>query len=286
VANQVFEALLMERIDIFRSSFSSVSHTLFYDETEKQLIHSGEYGAYREAVCREFLRFLILGRLEISQGFLINTEDEISTQCDIVVYDADSTPLIQNEERQRFFPTETVCAIGEVKSKVQSRSDLRKALNKLSTIKRMRESTTSPTIRTREGTNAFYDPIATHDQMFSFLICQRFEFSHEDIAAEIGDLYDNEVPYRSRHNLILSLEDGLLLYYDHETDNAMFPYPVVQGREFKNMLYKPGGTSASLVHFKTFAHFVFLGTSNATLFYPDIVNYMGSISGGTARRQD
>jgi hypothetical protein len=216
MSSTVFGQLLDEQIDIFRNSFSSVSRAAFYDERSGRLIHAGEFGMYREAICRDFLSLLIPGRLALSQGFLINTYDEVSTQCDIIVYDAVSTPLIQSESRQRFFPVETVCAVGEVKSKM-SKTDVKEALRKLVNAKKMGEQIplNNPFIRrdpSASHQSQMYSPETfLYDQLITFLICEKFDFNLDGLA--IDELYENDVLRRHRHNLIFSLEDGLLLYY-------------------------------------------------------------------------
>src|SRR3954453_6663752 len=211
----VFNELLNEQIEIFRNSFSSVSRATFYDEQEGKLIHAGEFGMYREAVCRDFLRFLIPGRLALSQGFLINSHDEVSTQCDIIVYDSQSTPLIQSEDRQRFFPVETVCAVGEVKSNV-SKTNLKEALHKLVNVKRMRDqvSASNPVVRSEQQGRyrPEYNPeVNMYDQLITFLICEKLDFDLDGVIMD--ELYVSDVLRRHRHNLIFSLQDGLLIYY-------------------------------------------------------------------------
>src|ERR1700748_1622761 len=116
MSNKIFQSILDEKIEFFKFAFQQTSKNIFWDEAKKQLIHPGEYGMYREAVCKDLLRLFIPGRLDIGNGFLINDVGDISTQCDIIVYDKNATPLIENTERQRFYPVETVSSIGEIKS--------------------------------------------------------------------------------------------------------------------------------------------------------------------------
>jgi hypothetical protein len=110
-----------------------IGKNIFSNDNGK-LIHPGEFGIYREAICKRFLEFIIPKKLSIDNGFLINTNNEVSTQCDIVIYDSKHTPLVQSNELQRFFPIETVCAIGEVKSTL-SKAQLKETLLKLSKVK-------------------------------------------------------------------------------------------------------------------------------------------------------
>ncbi len=127
MANQIFDSLLIEKIDQFKSSFSNISKEVFYDEEKKRIFHTGEYGTYRESIVRDFLQFIIPRGLDISTGFLMTSLDDVSTQCDVVIFDSKMTPIYEEGERQRFFPIESTHGIGEVKSTL-SKTEFKKAL--------------------------------------------------------------------------------------------------------------------------------------------------------------
>lgn len=88
MANKIFNTIMEEKISIFKNSSSNTSHLLFYDESIGRLKHPGEFGTYREKVTKEFSRFFIPRRLGIDDGFIINANDEISTQADIIIFDS------------------------------------------------------------------------------------------------------------------------------------------------------------------------------------------------------
>ena len=270
MASKIFEQLLLEQIEIFRNSFSNVSKLLFYDENQGKLIHPGEYGSYREAIVKDFLKFVVPLNLDISQGFIINPNDEISTQCDIVIYDARVTPLIQSESRQRFFPVETVCAIGEIKS-VLSKQDFKNAINKLTNVKKQRENIRTKTLIRKVIPGDYNPETCPYDQLFTFIVCQKLNFDIQNIASEINQLYDINLPYRYKHNLILSLEDGLLLYYDPRERRPMM-YPTLGYQCLKNRFMQP--TDDQVVHYKLFATYVFMGVSQTTVLFPEMADYI------------
>lgn len=65
---------------------------------------------------------------DIGDWFIITSKDTVSTQCDIVIYDNNTIPLIQDNS-VKFFPVETVVGIGEIKSslnKTQFKETLQK----------------------------------------------------------------------------------------------------------------------------------------------------------------
>ncbi len=275
MANRVFDQVLAEQIDIFKNAFSSVSRAVFYDETTGEAVHSGEFGMYRESVCREFLRFFVPDRLDITHGFLINAQDEISSQCDIVLYDSNSTPLILSESRQRFFPVETVCAVGEVKSKV-SQSDLREALDKLAKTKQMRDYITEPTVVWQRESLPYSPDWNVNDQIFTFLVCEKLDFKFENLA--LDELYEGSLLHKHRHNIILSLQDGLLGYWVDIVgmQEQIAPYPVLFPEKGIRKELKDGvvESNSENVHLRYFAHFLFLAMSRATVLFPDLANYM------------
>ena len=97
----VFEKLLIEKIEIFKSAFAETAEGVFFNDDGK-LIHPGEFGRYRENICKQFLKFVTPARLDIGMGFIINTSNKVSHQCDIIIYDAQHTPLPESEEKQFF----------------------------------------------------------------------------------------------------------------------------------------------------------------------------------------
>lgn len=51
---------------------------------------------YKERCIKELLSFVSSKSVGISDGFLITSKNSVSTQCDIVMYDKDTIPLIDN----------------------------------------------------------------------------------------------------------------------------------------------------------------------------------------------
>ena len=280
MANRIFESLLKEKIDQFKSSFSLTSKEVFYDEETNCIFHKGEYGTYRETIVRDFLQFIVPRGLDISTGFLITTMDDVSTQCDVVIFDSKMTPIYEEGDRQRFFPVESVHCIGEVKSTLD-KTQFKDAINKLALNKALGERMLSPTIINKSPYGPF-DPLNhPYDLIPSFLICQKLNFNISSIENDIDSLYEPKIEHRHKHNMILSIEDGLLAYFD--SNNKTLPYSRLKKVDLKNRFTSPGENKD--VHFKLFASYMFTLTASKTLFYPDISDYMGSIKGGTKRDQ-
>lgn len=280
MSNEIFDALFREQVDVFRAAFSSVSTEVFYDPAAKRLRHTGEYGTYRESVVRDFIKFIVPRGLDISTGFVITAKNDISTQCDILICDTRMTPLYQEGGRQRFFPVESLFCIGEVKSML-SKAAFRDALNKLAEVKALGERVTSPTI-IRKRPDGPFDPVNhPYDLVPSILICQKLDFNVDDIVNEIDSLYGPEVVHRHKHNMVLSVEDGLLCYFD-KNDKSL-PYPRLSNTNLKHRFVSPGDNK--YVHFKLFGSYVFMLTANKSLLYPEFSDYLGVLGGGFNRNQ-
>ncbi|MCG8551621.1 MAG: hypothetical protein MI799_14570 [Desulfobacterales bacterium] len=271
--NKIFNYLLDEKIDTFIRSFCNTAKQTFVDSNGK-LIHPGEFGNYRETCCKEFLQYFIPRRLDIEEGFIINTSDEVSTECDIIIYDKNNTPLIQSKEMQKFYPVETVAAVGEVKSSL-TKTKLKEALDKLSAVKAMRKGEITSEILNKES-NDGYDPIKNpKDSLFTFLICEKFDFNLSNLPVTINNIYSRETNPNYQHNLILSIKDGLAAYY-HEKDGDIHlsvPYPIFYQKPVKAVITEPSDNND---HIKAFANFMFMGVSGTTLIKPDITGYLMS----------
>jgi len=221
-------ALLDERIDEFRRSFLVSSRQLYFGPEGKPL-HNGEFGGHREVIARTLVSQFTPERMAVDTGFVVNSGGNVSTQCDIIIYDKGSTPLIRNANYQRFFPIESVCAVGEIKS-ILKLSEAKDALIKLAKTKALRDTVHEPSYvyRARTGSeNPRYRPERDElDQLVSFVICEKLDF---DVASKLGELvdcYNNEVPQRpfcNQHNLLLSIEDGLLAYL--HGSGLLYPFP-------------------------------------------------------------
>ncbi|WP_322058496.1 DUF6602 domain-containing protein [Paraburkholderia sp. J63] len=268
MANKIFDALFRERVDVFRAAFSATSTEIFYDSSKARLFHAGEYGIYRESIVREFLKFIIPQSLDISTGFILSTMDDVSSQCDIIGFDPRMTPLYQEGDRQRFFPLESVYCVGEVKSTL-SRNAFSQALNKLAAVKALGERIVAPGVARPDQLH--FNPTDDARQLFSsFLICQKFDFDTSNIENEIDRFYDPCVAHRHKHNVILSMEDGLLTYIDQ--GGTTVPYPRFVTQDLKNLFSFP--KHDEYYHFKIFSSLLFLLTTNKTPWHPEFSKYV------------
>lgn len=206
MASKIFRIILERKIDIFAGTYGSDSNSLFKNEKGK-LIHPGEYGMYREQTFKDLLRHLLSKDLDVSDGFIINSNDEISTQCDIIVYNHNSIPLI-DDGYEKFYPIEEVNGIGEIKSDLNY-TDFKQALIKLAKNKMLCD-------RRKEHQRNHY---SGDSYIASFLVCKKLNF--DILNLNLKDIYE-DIPNQYWHNAILSLDDGHVgysLYFEDLSDD-------------------------------------------------------------------
>lgn len=289
--NNIYKTLLYEKIDHFIYSFKQASRELFFDKVERQLIHAGEFGRLREVVSKNFIRYAIPRRLDIGTGFVMNHAGDVSTQVDLIVYDKNETPLVQDSENQYFYPVETVCAVGEIKS-VLKKDEFGKALNKLAKIKELRERISeidTPIIRTNphRSSQSKFDPIINDsDRMFTFMICERFDFDIKTLVNELNSLYESEIEPRNKHNMVLSIDDGLLLYMSPGQTIVgtikHMPVPVVNNPEYQvqKNVFLARTEETQNYHLQTFCTYLFSRTQSISILLPDLAHYLGVVNKG------
>lgn len=196
--NDIFVTLLNNRINSFINAFIYDSKSIFYKDTSP--FHPGELGKYREKTFSELLKLFIPININVSDGFIITSKNNKSTQVDVIVYDPHEIPLLTNDV-SCFYTVESVQIIGEIKSDM-SKSDFRDALIKLSQNKSLQDDITSIEVNSKMVS-------IENNHIISFLVCKKLNFDLNNI--DFNEIYA-DIKYEYRHNAILSIEDGTFLY--------------------------------------------------------------------------
>ena len=180
------------------------ARSLYEDLSKKnKLIHSGEYGMYKERSLRELIEFIIPFRYKTTDGYIINSFDETSTQCDLILFDKLNTPLIEFGSRFQFIPVESVAAIGEVKSTL-SRNEFIETAIKLSKNKEICKPSTEFAKLSQNYNRELFSP-------FSFIICDNItgiddKYTFKDLIKDLVKRYSEEgIDVNSYFNIIICL---------------------------------------------------------------------------------
>jgi hypothetical protein len=80
-------------------------------------------------------------------GFVIDALVNESAEMDVVIYDKSLGTVFNTIEGERYFPCETVIAVGEVKTNVDFNATLTDALEKVRSVKRLDRSNEGKIIR-------------------------------------------------------------------------------------------------------------------------------------------
>ena len=271
--NSIFEKLVRSKIDHFLFEYTNLSRSVFVN-TDGSLIHPGEFGMYRERIVSDLIKPFLPEKYAVGTGFIITSQDKISTQCDLIIYDREHTPVIENEE-QRFFPVECVVGVIEVKSKLQ-KTELKEALFKLARIKELRKDigSNNPYVF-KDGNYSGFNPTTyIKDQIATFLVCESFEFNIEkDHANFFSDVYSG-IDKSLYHNMILSLNDGLCLYHDGKSKVIYCPYFDYSQSPFRNVMVKPSKEGYAYEHIMLFVDYFYMLISSVSVMYIEMTEYI------------
>jgi len=235
MGSSTYKDIISSKFDIFNKRFCDDAEQLFWDKETKKLIHSAEYGRYREDLCSDFLSQFTPQYLGSTTGFIVSSKDKVSTQCDLIFYDKEYTPSITDFDLNYFFPVECVHAVGEIKSTIQCQSDLNSILVKLSKVKKL-SLDISDGVAAVSGEYSLYHP---RNDIFTFLICKKLDFKLDEVESKISEGYaSGGVEHRFRHNLIVSLDDGLFLYFAPE--DGLVGLPVWKDIELESKFCRNG----------------------------------------------
>ncbi|MEG0424704.1 MAG: hypothetical protein RR556_03125 [Cetobacterium sp.] len=290
--NNRYKTLLDIECKKLISSFED-SRKLFFNSTNKNNLHHGpEYGSYRERACKDFLKFILPNKYKTGDGFVINSYDETTSQCDLVIYNSNLTPMIEVNQNTRFFPCETTLAIGEVKS-VLNKKELFNCLKKLALNKEIRKLKSHDIIDGTIPSEDFFNSGTEFIHPFTFVICESILGFSNNLAQEIEHFYISEkIPLEFRHNYILSLKDGYISYiFDDNLISELLsienPHPkasrVINALKNTTVFYpKYVKFNIPIYIFQSnnFEHFYNFSTSlnnfliNAITFYPDPIHYI------------
>ena len=101
--------------------FEEISKTMKSDFDRSRFaiqIHPGLKGIAAENIVKQFLEHYIPKSLGITEGILVDSTGNRSKQLDIIIYDANKTPVLFKSEGIRVIPVECAYSIIEVKSKL------------------------------------------------------------------------------------------------------------------------------------------------------------------------
>jgi len=139
------------------------------DPAERMVEHPGELGVTREEIIRRFLRAYLPARFDVSTGFAFDSKGNVSKQLDIIIANSLVCPRFETAGGIRFYPCESVVAVGQVKSSLTSEARLHSALANLESVKDLDRSAGGRAHDAAHGESI--DHVNNHlHQVFTFLL--------------------------------------------------------------------------------------------------------------------
>lgn len=191
------------------------------DLAERMVEHPGELGIGREEIIRRFLRAYLPTRFDVSTGFVFDSRGNVSKQIDIVIANALACPRFETTGGTRFYPCESVVAVGQIKSSLTSDSELQNALANLESVKELDRSASGRAFDINYGEMIDHRNNYLH-QIFTFLLISgnalKGRTMHERIMRHVL-----ETAPHVWTNIILALDQYLVTFAcdDGVCPNAM-----------------------------------------------------------------
>lgn len=186
------------------------------DLAQRMVPHPGELGVGREEILRRFLRAYLPSRFEVSTGFVFDSKGGVSKQLDIIIANTLVCPRFETAGGNRFYPCESVVAVGQIKSSLTSDAELKYALANLESVKELDRSAGERAYDVERGERI--DHVNNHlHQIFTFLlICGRAlkdETMHESIMHHVLDtaphVWTNIVFALDQYLVTFACDDGV-----------------------------------------------------------------------------
>lgn len=163
-----------------------------FEKRARLINHPGESGTAREEALRSMLSTYLPKRCGVDTGFVIDSQGNESKQIDVIIYDQNYSPVFEIVEDKRYFPCETVLAVGEVKTDINTR-ELKDSFDKIESVKSLNRAGAKKMI----GPGAFGGQLEENkhiDQVFGFI------FSKGSMETEtLIEKYSDELLKRERN---------------------------------------------------------------------------------------
>ena len=164
------------------------------DLAERLVSHPGAAGVNREEIIRQFLRKYLPKRFEVSHGFAFDANGSVSRQLDVIISNALISPHFETAGGVRFFPCESIVAVGQVKSSLSSAAELGDALMNLESAKSLDRSAKGRAVDLSYG--EAIDPTKNHlHQIFTFIFIAGRAPTKDLILHELMDKVHHSAPH-------------------------------------------------------------------------------------------
>ena len=186
-----------------------------FEEIKKTNPHYAQRGAETEDILIKFLNTHLPKRFAASTGIVIDLENNISSQTDVIIYDADNSPIYRAGTKLMILPSDNVASVIEVKSKL-NKTELADAASKISSVKKLKRSpitdidqpvTFSPLVMTKP---------------YGVVFAYEAETSMETLAENLKKI-NSKYPSTEWIDMIVVLDKGIVGYTIQSPFEEGFP---------------------------------------------------------------
>ncbi|MDE0004805.1 MAG: hypothetical protein OXQ29_19110 [Rhodospirillaceae bacterium] len=167
--------------------------------------HAGEIGDLVERVFRSQLQELLPERIGVSNGFVVDSKENVSRQMDLILFDRHNTPRIFSSAGAQMFPVECTYACGEIKTDMNS-SQLADSFEKCLSYKKLCRSAYHEFNSPLKYSHTLFGRHYDHWQSIFFCIAAS-STGTDTLASTFQNLVqDQHLPVQKRIDTIVTLE--------------------------------------------------------------------------------
>lgn len=194
-------------------------------------------GDVKENAIRKKLEKILPLGIGVGQGFVIDHEGNVSQQQDVILYEKQFCPVFSIEDtiEASYYPCECVIAIGEIKTILNTKA-LNDCCSKIESVKKLKrliqpKNSASNRIGSGEFRNYLsqftmdgtaeedFNPDQNYqDQIYGFVVYQKNSLKEKTLLQKLNLNLSSSVNPIYLPNIIMSLEKGIFLPYDKNTN--------------------------------------------------------------------
>jgi hypothetical protein len=110
-----------------------------FEKIRKSMPHHGVAGQETENLLIGFLNERLPRRFAAVSGLVIDTANSLSKQCDVLIYDAENSPVYRAGSVGQILPSDSIASVIEVKSKL-TKAELEDAAEKIASVKKLQRT--------------------------------------------------------------------------------------------------------------------------------------------------
>lgn len=189
---------------ILKNIFDNLEQSLFNDMNIR-IEHNLEDGKYREYLVKNVLEKIIPSKYSITNGFIIDSDNNISDEMDIIIYDKNYVPPFF-DETYTVVPIESVITVIQVKTTLNSKT-LKDSIANLNSIDKLNSKTGGKIISAKGPTlkeERYISP-------YKIIVASKSEYKDtHDFTTDMNDI-----------DILYVVEKNKPLYIKHKANEAV-----------------------------------------------------------------